>query len=531
MRYAFLVAWREYAENIKTKGFWIGLCLLPLMLFLSIRIPILLEQKGTPVRYFVLVDQSKKLDAVVEAGMEKFHQRSVMEALNDYSRRNAPPRASAKSGLSEPSPLEAFKSVNPQSVEAFMAAGGKKYFLDCLKPALKPDAPGFDEPRRAFQRVKLPAGSNPESDTASLIQGLRPYLRGEKRIEAGGRQVELYAAILIPRDIENLIVRPRSGAKGLGNSTNAIQYWSVNLSGGKHSPASPGSRLDELVEQTVDAEVRRGEYLARGLDSAAFRQVEETYISFASFDPKKEAGRETVNDTDILRHWAPSGFVYLLWIAIFGITQMLLTNTIEEKSNRIMEVLLSSVTPGELMMGKLFGIAAVGLTLVAGWMLALVAIVSWQAGGSSGMASQLLSVLKTSSLIPMFMVYFFSGYLLYGALILSLGSVCNTLKEAQNYMSMITMLMIVPLLTMTFIPKDPNGTLARVLSWIPIYTPFTMLNRATADPPLVDLIGTMVLMLVSVGGALWMGGKIFRRGILRTGQPPRFIEMLRWLKG
>ena len=114
MRYAFLVAWREYAENIKTKGFWIGLCLLPLMLFLSIRIPLLLEQKGTPVRYFVLVDQSKKFDAVVEAGLEKFHQRSVLGALNDYSRQNAPPRAAAKSNLAGSPPLDASKNVNPQ---------------------------------------------------------------------------------------------------------------------------------------------------------------------------------------------------------------------------------------------------------------------------------------------------------------------------------------------------------------------------------------------------------------------------------
>jgi ABC-type Na+ efflux pump permease subunit len=98
-------------------------------------------------------------------------------------------------------------------------------------------------------------------------------------------------------------------------------------------------------------------------------------------------------------------------------------------------------------------------------------------------------------------------------------------------MAMITMAMMVPLLTMTFIPKDPNGTLARVLSWIPIYTPFTMMNRVNADPPLVDLIGTTVLLLASTAAALWMAGKVFRIGILRTGQPPKIVEMFRWIKG
>jgi ABC-2 type transport system permease protein len=81
-----------------------------------------------------------------------------------------------------------------------------------------------------------------------------------------------------------------------------------------------------------------------------------------------------------------------------------------------------------------------------------------------------------------------------------------------------------------FIPKDPNGFLARVLSWIPLYTPFVMMNRAAADPPLVDVIGTMVLLIASTAFALWMAVKIFRIGILRTGQPPKIIEMLRWLR-
>ena len=180
------------------------------------------------------------------------------------------------------------------------------------------------------------------------------------------------------------------------------------------------------------------------------------------------------------------------------------------------------------MMGKLFGIAAIGLTMVGAWMLALFGILSWKVGGASEVAGQLLTVLKASNLVPLFSFYFLLGYLMYAAFILSVGSVCNTLKEAQSYMGVLTMIMMIPLLTMTFIPKDPNGSLARILSWIPLYTPFTMMNRATADPPLVDLIGTFVLLVATTVLALWMSGKIFRLGILRTGQPPKVIEMLRW---
>ena len=146
-------------------------------------------------------------------------------------------------------------------------------------------------------------------------------------------------------------------------------------------------------------------------------------------------------------------------------------------------------------------------------------------------AQQLLEVLKTSNLLPWFAFYFLCGYVLYAGVILALGSVCNTIKEAQNFMGVITVVMMVPLFTLTFIPKDPNGPIARVLSWIPCYTPFTMMNRATADPPLVDQVGTVILMLVSAGASIWLSSKVFRIGILRTGQPPRVIEMIRWIKG
>jgi ABC-2 type transport system permease protein len=462
MKYAFLVAWREYAENAKTRGFWIGLFMFPVIIFLSVSVSVLLEKKGTPVRHYVLVDQSGIFAAVIESRLEQ------------------------------------------------------------LTPRPMPGAPASKAPQRPFQPASLPAMIDTNADLASLSRDLKPYLRREKRLQANGRDVDLYAAILIPRDIEKQIVRPRAKPGGKTASTNGIEYWSANLA---------DTRLRDEIEQAVNGEIRRREYLARGMDSAAIREVEQTRAPFASLNPSKEAGQEAVSGADILRQWAPSGFVYLLWVAIFGISQMLLNNIIEEKSNRIIEVLLSSVTPGELMTGKLLGIAAIGLTMVGVWMAALFGVLTWKSGGGPDFAGPLLLALKTSKLIPMFVIYFLLGYVMYAAFILALGSVCNTIKEAQNYMAVVTMVMIVPMLTMPFIPKDPNGTLARVLSWIPIYTPFTMMNRVNADPPLVDLIGTMLLLLASAAAALWMAGKIFRIGILRTGQPPKIVEMLRWLKG
>jgi ABC-2 type transport system permease protein len=512
MRNAWLVAWREYFENARTRGFWIGLLLFPTILFIAIQVPVLLERKGTPTRYFALVDQSGQFDKTVEDALERQHQRRVLNALEEYRKKQAAP---GPGGIDSPA---AFPDPNGDAVDAFIRKGGKESYLRALQPRLRPGAPPFREPRRMFQRVASPVELRTHPDLAALALELKPYLRGEKKVLAEGREVGLFAAILVPREIEKRILRPGLPPPAGGGS---IEYWSVNLA---------DENLRNEVQRAVNEEVQRREYVTRGMDLALIQQVGATRVPFESLNPKKEEGQERVSGADVLRQWAPIAFVYLLWIAIFSIVQMLLNNVIEEKSNRIIEVLLSSVTPGELMMGKLAGIAAVGLTMVGTWLTALLGILAWQSSGQSEVASQLYTVVRTSNLLPAFVLYFFLGYVMYAAFILAIGSVCNTIKEAQNYMGVITMIMMVPMLTMMFIPKDPNGTLATVLSWIPLYTPFIMMNRAAADPPLFDLIGTMILLVASTALALWMSVKIFRIGVLRTGQPPRIIEMLRWLR-
>ena len=130
--------------------------------------------------------------------------------------------------------------------------------------------------------------------------------------------------------------------------------------------------------------------------------------------------------------YAPVAFVYLLWIAVFSIAQMLLTNTVEEKSIRIMEVLLSSVSPNQLMSGKIWGIAATGLTMILSWVgFALLGV--WLAPMVIGNFDfPLMEVVGDPRYLISFVCYFMAGYLLYAAVLVAIGSVCNTLKEATG---------------------------------------------------------------------------------------------------
>ena len=506
MRNALLVALREYVENAKTKGFWIGIFMLPIVLFLSVQVPMLLERKGTPVRHFVLLDYSGEFEQKIEEALEQQYQRMTLSRLNEYARANR---------VKLPEALRPLAVETPEAVEKFVQLGGSAIYLETIKPHLPAGAGEFMEPRRLYLRVDLPFPK--PADPEAAARQLRPGLNGDELFLAQGAKVSLDVAIIIPADISELVSRGGNATRENGG----VQYWSRNLA---------DKSLRSYVENAINEEMRRREYAARGLDPAILKEVESTRVPMVELNPKKEAGQERVGRAETLAQWAPVGFVYLLWVALFSISQMLLTNTIEEKSNRIIEVLLSSVTPAEFVLGKLAGIAAVGLTMVGAWLGSMLLVLSWKAGGESEVATEFISLLHQSHLLGAFVVYFFFGYLLYAGIILSIGSVCNTLKEAQNYMGVITMLMMVPLLTMMFIPKDPNGTVATVLSWIPIYTPFIMMNRAAADPPMFDVIGTMILLIGFTAFVLWGAVKIFRVGILRTGQPPRIMELVRWLR-
>ena len=250
---------------------------------------------------------------------------------------------------------------------------------------------------------------------------------------------------------------------------------------------------------------------------------------FTSFDPSKDEGEEKVSMADTIRQFAPLGFVYMMWIAIFTVVNMLLNNTIEEKSNRIIEVLLSSATPWEIMSGKLIGIAGVGMTMMVGWVLSMIGVLMYMAGPQVEWAATLLEVISNSGLLPLFGLYYLCGYLIYSGLFLAIGSLCSTIKESQNFMGTATVILMVPLMTMVFVARDPNGTLAQVLTWIPLYTPFVMMNRAAADPPAFDMWGSAILMLITIVTMLWVSSRIFRIGILRTGQPPKLVELFKSL--
>lgn len=225
--------------------------------------------------------------------------------------------------------------------------------------------------------------------------------------------------------------------------------------------------------------------------------------------------------------------VLLIYMTLIFYGSIILRGVIEEKSNRVVEVVLSSLKPFELMMGKILGIGAVGLTQYAVW--ALIGFVMSQYG-----MSMLTSLVPAASGIKFaippyiffyFVVFFILGYFLYGTLYAAVASTVNSEKEAQQMLMPITMFLVLPILLMTMVIKNPSGSTSVILSLIPFFAPIIMFMRiCVLMPPAWQVALSIGLLGLTVVAMVWLAAKIYRIGILMYGKKPSLPEIVKWIK-
>lgn len=218
----------------------------------------------------------------------------------------------------------------------------------------------------------------------------------------------------------------------------------------------------------------------------------------------------------------PFFFLFLMFFGTFAISQGLLMSVIEEKTSRVIEVLLASISPFELMTGKILGQAAVGFTLIGIYGAASFAVLR-----SYGMGSVI-----NGGIVGYFIVYFILGFLVISSILAAIGSVCNDIKEAQGLMTPFMIIMVLPMMTWVYIVQHPEGWISILLSFIPPMTPMIMIMRIAAAPtiPLLQIAGSIALLLVTVPAVFWAASKVFHTGILMYGKPPTLKEIIRWVK-
>jgi ABC-2 type transport system permease protein len=321
------------------------------------------------------------------------------------------------------------------------------------------------------------------------------------------------------------------------------------------------ARLSEEVKQDSDRayvvlpagvlDTAEPEYYTKNPSDPAIRGVEQA-ISSAVIE--RRLTRAGINPTEVTRYMksvdmrkikvGPEGesedsgvptfiiaFVMLFFIYItilfYGIFVM--RGVIEEKQSRIVEVIVSSVRPFQMMIGKIIGIGLVGLTQYTIWILSA-ALLSF--AGAKLFASTGAELPKISaSLMIYFIVYFLLGYFLYATLYAMVGAMVSSEEDAQQVQFPVTILIIIPMMVFSLVMNNPNSPTSVTLSMIPFFAPTLMMLRIAVDPPPWWQIGlSMILMIVTILGAIWLAARIYRVGILMYGKRPSLAELGRWLR-
>lgn len=223
----------------------------------------------------------------------------------------------------------------------------------------------------------------------------------------------------------------------------------------------------------------------------------------------------------VRRLGVPFGFSLLLMIAIFVGAGTMIQGVSEEKENRVIEVILSSVDARSLLFGKLLGLGAAGLLQLGIWLsMALVPIVLLVAG-----------VALSPFTVILCLAYFVLAFLLFGTLITATGSIGTNAKDMQQYGMFWAIGAVAPMPFFEVILRDPNGTAARILSYIPLTSPVTMMLRiGTGDAPAWEIALTLVLLAAAVALTLRFAARVFRTALLMYGKRPTIVEIFRWLR-
>jgi ABC-2 type transport system permease protein len=469
------IARREFAATVLTKGFIFGVLMTPfILLVVAAAVMLTQSQPGPRVQGRIAV-----IDQTEIVGPEVLHRFSI-ESLEterlDRIRRSqeAIGQAADRFGLDES------RRSMAKGVAGGAVTNGMRAAADITVNVLPPET----DPADVRDQLAL---SNPRA--------------------AGDQNADQWIALVI------------IGPEAIARDENG-RYGSFEM--------FVAPRLDFQVEERISGRVGDAIVNARIASDPAFTagSLDPYSVRAAVERPRPRVAVQTAHgeqqSVGELAFIIPAAFMILLMLSVFTAGQYLLTSTIEEKSSRVMEVLLSAVSPMELMTGKILGQMCVGL---------LILIVYSGLGVGSLIVFSIEHLVNPLSIVYL-LLFFLVAFFLIASLMAAIGSAVNDLREAQTLMTPIMAAMIVPWLLWLPLSRNPNSTFATVLSFIPGVNPFVMVIRlAGAEPvPFWHVAGALVVAVLSVVVAAWGAAKIFRIGALMHGKPPNVGTLIRWVR-
>jgi ABC-2 type transport system permease protein len=319
-----------------------------------------------------------------------------------------------------------------------------------------------------------------------------------------------------------------------------------------YSKESPSLTIMRDIENTIEAQVNTARLKQANIDADKIKALRiEVDTKQETFEGKKTSKADAIAK---LIFGGAAGYLLFMFIIIYG--NMIMRSVIEEKTSRIIEIIISSVKPIKLLLGKIIGTSLAGVTQFVAWVILisiLTSVVSLvfgidpgaaqsqqqemitqASGGSSSLfleAYRAYESLPLANLVIMFLLFFVGGYLLYASLYAAIGAAVDNETDTQQFMIPVIMPLILSIYVGFFtVIENPHGMVSQVFSYIPFTSPVVMLMRIPFGVPLWQQVLSVTILFVTFTGMVFFAAKIYRVGILMYGKKPTYKDLLKWLK-
>ena len=350
-------------------------------------------------------------------------------------------------------------------------------------------------------------------------------------------------------DSTNYFIKGYDAVLDLNNDSTARKFTI-------HSKKQLGIDAQGMIETRLDRAFENNQLQKNGIRKQTLDSISKQSIGAFTIDNRVTSEKGQSQEVNAqLNYGVGFGSGILIYITMFIFGAMVMRGVMEEKTNRIAEVMVSSIKPFQLMMGKILGIAAVGLTQFLLWIILIMALSTvvsaflpseliqqagdvnknMPGGGNSAMVMKVMDMKQTLSnvnwlqIFSCFIFYFLGGYLFYASLFAAIGSVINEdPQEAQSLMIPITMPIIFAFIIMTSNLNTPDSKIMVWASMIPFTSPIVMMARIPSGVPWPQLLLSMILLIAGFWCTTWIAAKIYRTGILMYGKKASWKEMMKW---
>lgn len=486
-----LVAKREMLQILKMRSFWLTLLILPFALAIG---PLMGEtlDDTEPTRVTVIDRSGASAAEALKARFEADETQYLLRELSRYVQRY-------RLEAADPGALWAQQGrwYTPEEIARFEASGGIDAALKAIDAVRPEGVPQFDIPTHDYSFIEPPGALLSAQGTA--FQDTARRLLAE---DSGDNAAEII--VLIPQ------AYPADSRIGI--------YAADEV---------PGTFVRKLQEVlTIDLRTR---LLAEAGVTGERAALVQTIAPTIAIDTPPPGGgaREVL----LVQSIVPIALAYVLMMSLMLSGSWMLQGSVEERSNKLIESLLACISPEELMYGKLLGGLVVGLMMLAVWVgCAGVAAYATQ-GAIADMIRPALEPVSSPGIIAAIIFFFVAGYIMISAIFVAIGSMADSMSEAQGYMMPVLLLILLPItFLLQAIILGNEGIIVQILTWVPLWTPFAVLARLGMGIEAWELIGAGIVLAAAIVVELVLVGRLFRASLLATGQKPTLAKVLQRFK-